>query len=189
MDEQYVMSRRERKKRDRKYAILRAARDLMKERGLNVSVEDIANEADISYPTFFNYYPNKASLYYAIYIEEMEDMREFADIELKEEKRASVRLARLLEALMTDFERYRYLEMCIAGEVVRRDSDESGELLTELFAGEIEAGRASGEFRADISPRHYAMLMTGMMFSIPFYGYHKDDYRAMLDILIKDMTK
>ncbi len=188
MNDQYVLSRRERKKLNCKYAILKAAKELIIEQGVDAPIEEIANRADISYPTFFNYFPTKASLFYAIYLEEIEDLQEFADIELVNEESAANRIARLFDAVMRDFLRYRYLDLYIAGEVAKRTAESGAEeTISEMFRCAIQKGVESGAFQAGLNAQLYARLIAGILFSSSFFNCNQEDYHGMLDILLADM--
>ena len=190
MNDQYVLSRRERKKQNCKYAILKAARELIVTQGVDVLIEDIANRADISYPTFYHYFPTKACLFYAIYLEEIEDLQEFADIELPNETSALRRVELLFDALMRDFLRFRYLDLYIAGEAAKHTAESGGEeAILALFLTAIRSGVASGEFRADLDAERYARLILGIVLSASFYGCGEDDCRGMLAILTGSMIK
>ena len=190
MNKEYVASRRERKKQDRKYTILKAAREVISKQGLNASIEEIANKADISYPTFYNYFPTKSDLYYAIYLEAIEDIQEFIDIELKNETSAKRSVEKLFEAVMDDFVRYRYLDLFIAGEVFRKEpADDTKEQFSLMFIKTIQPGIDSGEFKKDLDARRYALLIAGIILSATFYDCTREDYRAMLDILLKTMER
>ena len=58
-----VESRREANKRKSRQKILKASRRLFKEKGYeNTMIEDVANKAEISKATLYNYFPNKESL-------------------------------------------------------------------------------------------------------------------------------
>lgn len=70
------LGRRERKKRARRLALKAAALDLVAERGYtNVTVEDIAEAADVSVRTFFNYFPSKDAAIVGQDPESIESMR------------------------------------------------------------------------------------------------------------------
>ena len=188
MDRQYELSRRERKKLNCKYTILRAARELMQEQGIDVPIEQIALRAEISYPTFFHYFPTKSELCYALYLEELEDIREFTEMELGGVTSAVERIERLFAALIRDFVRYRSLDLYVAGEVARH-AEETGEdeQIAALFMSAIRVGQQTGEFRRDIDVRRYALLIAGIIFSTMFYSSEQDEYEGMLHILLDGM--
>jgi len=58
-----VESRREANKRKSRQKILKASRRLFKEKGYdNTMIEDVADKAEVSKATLYNYFPNKESL-------------------------------------------------------------------------------------------------------------------------------
>ena len=188
MNEPYVLSRRERKKRNCKYTILQSARELIMLQGLDVPIEEIANRADISYPTFYNYFPTKASLFYAIYLEEIEDLQEFSKIALKDETSAEQRIVQLSRAILRDFSRYRYLDLYLAGEVAKRTAERGGEeAISQMFFTAIQSGVQSGEFRRDLDVRQHALLISGVILSASFFNCGNEDCDGMLSILLSGM--
>ncbi len=70
-------SRRERKKLATRRSLRRAALDLVAERGFaHVTIEDIAEAADVSPRTFFNYFPSKEAALFGTDPERIPVLRE-----------------------------------------------------------------------------------------------------------------
>ena len=84
---------RERKKLATRHALRRVALDLVAERGFaHVTVEDIAQEAEVSARTFFNYFPSKEAAILGIDPERVEALRQrLADVPAGETPLEAVR--------------------------------------------------------------------------------------------------
>ena len=98
-----VLSRRERKKRNQKFTIIRAAQPLFEEKGYDeTSVSEIADAADISYATFFNYFPTKDDLLRAIAHVEYEDLAEVVNLRFSPEDSVETILLGTLKEWLED---------------------------------------------------------------------------------------
>lgn len=168
MEDTIKLSRRERKKKDRKYEIIRVARNLFAKRGFNnVSVNDIAEAADISYATFFNYFPSKDELYTAIYDEEIDDLYEFEELSKAKGLRASERIVSVFLQWWDDVAPFKIISLRVTEKYV---SDQENSLsrdknLLKLFERIIQSGVDEGAFRDSVDITMEALTILGLFYA------------------------
>ena len=98
-----VTTRRESNKIKCRQRILKASRRLFNSKGYEgTMIEDIAEKADISKATFYNYFPNKESLLLGTAESELDLMHELLENELKDEPDSEKKLRALIEFLVLD---------------------------------------------------------------------------------------
>ena len=98
-----VTTRRESNKIKCRQRILKASRRLFNSKGYEgTMIEDIAEKADISKATFYNYFPNKESLLLGTAESELDLMHELLANELKDEPDSEKKLRALIEFLVLD---------------------------------------------------------------------------------------
>ncbi len=133
--------RRERTKLANRAAILAAAREVFAEMGYgSASVRDVIRRTDLAAGTFYNYFPDKESVFRAILDEAAERARE------------RVRAGRTAGRTAEDFVHGGYLaffehmaEDPLYFDLVRRNAG----VVRELF-GELQLGAGTDELRADL---------------------------------------
>lgn len=149
------VSWRERKKRRTRDWILRAARGLFAERGFEgTTVDEVAERAEISRATFFNYFPSKSAVLDAM-VDEMEIA--FARIVERECEREASTQERLSSAFLNAariIEKDAGLARLLLLESARPRSElhEQRKRVRRLHAAIealLRAGRKSGEVRTD----------------------------------------
>ena len=97
------LSRRERKKLENQNRILDSARELFRIQGFDsTSLNEIAELADVSRATFYNYFPSKDALLNEIAAAEMGELARFVDVDLASEPSALSRIRRAMLLLVTD---------------------------------------------------------------------------------------
>jgi len=101
------LSRRDRKKEQARARILSAAATLIQRRGIDaVTTREIAEAADVSHQTLYNYFDGKAAIVLGILREHMEQLNAEVNAIVEGERRDLMRtLSRLLKALFDNVER------------------------------------------------------------------------------------
>ncbi|MCR5134696.1 MAG: TetR/AcrR family transcriptional regulator [Clostridiales bacterium] len=158
-----VLSRRERKKRNQKFTIIRAAQPLFEEKGYDeTSVSEIAEAADISYATFFNYFPTKDDLLRAIAHGEYEDLAEVVNLRFSPEDSIEKILFGTFQEWLEDSLKNRKISVRIL-EIAMKDHDDTffGEI-EQLFIDLVKLGVARGEFREDTDAEAIGFLICGL---------------------------
>ncbi len=184
--------RRERKKRDTRLRIFRAAFELFTEKGFEATtVEEIAERADVGKGTVFNHFPQKTAFLVAAYREWVGVIREELGPIESWEGPARAQLGRVFSyltelaverralALQVVFENMRQTQLRMTGE--KRDDDGSGpgeaigtgeppddpaavRLLEEMTWEVIRRGKDNGEIRAEADGDQAASLIAAAGF-------------------------
>jgi len=161
--------RRERRKEETRQRIISAALELMQEKPFDqITVEEIAERADVAKGTFFLYFPTKEQLLHA-YLEEMvEDVYEFLEQlqpETAESQWEVLRQVMLFiasrDGLSLALTRSIMVACCQSAELRRRMMELVQEATQHALMGFI-AGQQRGEYRRDVSPEtlaHYAVRL------------------------------
>ena len=128
-------SLRERKKLETKQRILDVAVALFQEQGFdNTSFEEVAEQANVSRATVFNYFPSKRDLLRGIAVEELEKLQQVAESELGDAQEAVVKIRRVMRQLVADTLPYLNVTRYV---IVSSMVDPSPEAPTVLGLGDI----------------------------------------------------
>ncbi|MFN3651351.1 MAG: TetR/AcrR family transcriptional regulator [Armatimonadota bacterium] len=161
--------RRERKARETRRTILQAALDLFAERGFDeVTVEEIADRADVARGTVFNHFATKESLCQAMGELQVEILRDAIQDGRICGPSAAEKIAQWL-ALMAEFPG-RDPDHTRAVLLKSLSGMKPGELpphrqqIFEMVEGWVREGQQSGELRPDLEPCELAGFILGLQF-------------------------
>lgn len=157
--------RRERRRRETRERIFRAAARLFAEHGFAATtVEDITEAADVGKGTFFNYFPSKEHVL-AVLAEIQRGKIAWAVKEMRHRREpVYLILRRLVHALAEEPGRSRalsrsLLSAMLSSEAVRGVINENVVRAQKLVAEIITTGQERGEVRRDRSPLQLAVLL------------------------------
>lgn len=183
-----VLSRRERKKRDQKYTIIRVAQNLIEEKGYDgTSISEIAEAADISYATFFNYFPTKDMMLLSIAQGEYEDLKEVMNLRFTKEDAAATILRGVFLEWCGDSYRYRNVDLRLEEVCMRMEADKSSPSVLTLLMDILNKGIQNGEFQAEVNVEMIALLLSGIRLGIARTG-RLDMAEACFDHILKSIS-
>lgn len=190
MEDVLTLTRRERKKQNRKYSILRSAQQLFEEKGIDdTTINEITELTDVSYTTFFNYYSSKENLLIDIYKSEIEDLNEFIEIKLKNETSAIKKIEELFFELMKDCIKYRKMTLRLREIIaLNPDTTKLGGSVKNMFKSFFEEGIKTGEIKANIDANLCSYFVDGFNHSILYNNCNMATAKAGLKMFI-DLIK
>ena len=193
------LSRRERKKQQNRQRLLDCAIHLFQTQGFDATtVDDIAEAADVSRGTFFNYFPTKEHLLDDIGYAALHDLERRVDAEMADEPSAVAKIRTLMRGLALDSTASLQLTRHILLNAMRNPSPTSATVrLRAILEKLVREAQASGEIRADVNPAHVTSAITGVYLEAFFRWLSADtddivastaDVAAIVDLLFEGIA-
>ncbi len=193
------MSRRERKKQETRERIVMAALELFQERGFDeTTIAAIAEAADVSRSTFFNYFAAKEDLLSAIAAAELQELERLVNGKLAG-LTAVDKICRVVHSLVADVApflrvtRHVLLESLLRPERTPSPVAQVGNILERL----VREGQERQEIRADLDAADVARLIVGACLGVLFHWIEgggtvsppgEDEVRAALNVLLEGIA-
>lgn len=165
--------RRELNKIQCRNRILKMSRRLFTAKGYeNATIEDIAQAAEVSKATLYNYFSSKENLLLGIAEAALEEIRQLIQEDLREEPDSLEKLRLVMETLVSDSIRYVALTRRIFYLNVTPDNElhvtrtELLEILGEL----VREAQSQGKLRQDLPPEELADTFLGI-YLLTLFGW------------------
>jgi len=157
-----TLSRRERKKQRNRRRILEAALTLFETQGVEATTIDaIAEAADVSRGTFYNYFPAKESLLSAIATQELRDLE--SRCSHRDGAGAVDHILDLMRALMIDSLAFLQVTRYILLDAIHPTGATSPSAhLDAMLKSFVQKAQAQGEIRADVDPAGVTGALMGV---------------------------
>ncbi|HJN52439.1 MAG: TetR/AcrR family transcriptional regulator [Pseudomonadales bacterium] len=148
-------SRRERKKQETRYRILAVAGELLASQGFeSTTLDQIAESADVSKATFYNYFPNKDALLQQIAEIEMADIGELLAVESGHLAGPLAMLKRTMELLYSDSSPVMIVVRHLLLDAVKHDGEIPAAVLAMRnhsdFLDLVQRAQDDGDLRSDL---------------------------------------
>lgn len=174
-----VLPRKEREKLHRRQSILAAAKHLFYDKGYHtVTMEDIAEEAELSKGTLYLYFDSKDELYISIIMEGFELLEERLDKILESgggiDERGKKMFFAFIDHCLENREHFRITQYFlnenarqnISEKLIESVTEQNLRLLTQV-ARLMQEGIDAGQIREDVNPLSFAVIAwrtaTGML--------------------------
>jgi AcrR family transcriptional regulator len=164
-----ALGRRERKKLEVRERILTTARDLFAKNGFHdTTVDQIAEAADVSPATFFNYFQSKQTLLELMTDEVVEALNALSTQYLEGGGSSAERLRRFIQSASESIAANRDIARDVLIEFIRKDATPDGQppylrRLQQPFVDLIAEGQRRREIREDHDAAFLAQMLVGML--------------------------
>ena len=162
-------SLRERKKLQTRSAIINRAVELFNAQGFyNTSIDDIADAADVSRGTFFNYFGYKE----AVIVEFGRDLMINLTIQVEEQMKENVSAERIIFRIWLEvrslLEEFGEAIVVLSHELLNPDVERASRAaqaftLAELVASVTKAGQQNGRFRSSLDTAQFGQLVANLI--------------------------
>jgi AcrR family transcriptional regulator len=190
-----IPERKEREREHRREEILKAAREVFFEKGLqNSTMDEIAERSELSKGTLYLYYKSKEDLYLAVMVEGMElltSMFEEAVRQSTSPRDSLDRLGRTYYQFFLEHRNYfRMFHFFQSPQFHKQVSEEmmnactaQNQKIWSLVTKLIEEGIRSGDFRSDLSPGEMAVILWSASNAILVrMDYEHDRWKEQMNI-------
>ncbi|MBN1874186.1 MAG: TetR/AcrR family transcriptional regulator [Anaerolineae bacterium] len=167
-----IDSLRERKKQRNRTCILNAALHLFQTQGFDTTTVDaIAEAAEVSRSTFFNYFPTKESLLNEIAAEELQGLEEQVALKMAQEPSAVAKIRYVMRTLAGDTVAFLQLTRYILIEAMLHPTTTPSPNihLDSLLHPLVQQAQILGEIRADLDPHQ----VTGAIIGIYLHAFFR----------------
>lgn len=163
-------SRREASKTRCRKQILKASRRLFKEKGYEKTmIDDVAEKAEISKATLYNYFPNKESLLTGTMEDEIDAFMKYTE-SIRDVGNSDERIRKALKFLIIDSiafisvsRRILFLNACTGSPMYGKAND-----VKEIFADMTEQAKTENIFKREIPTKDIVDLLMGVYLSAQF---------------------